>query len=151
MKRQANFGTEQAVIQILRRASPEMSLDRTDVNIRSIESTADALKYLYSLSLDESSFRFRGQADFDWTLIPSIYRFEGFQRYQTVQYESNIFLAKPKEPQPPLTHTTFDLEWLMLCQHYRVPTRLLDWSTDILVSLFFACEDERNLNADGAL
>ena len=116
-----------------------------------IKSTADALKYLYNLSLNESSFRFRGQADYGWTLKPLIYRYNDFQRYQTVDYEKNVLLAKPQKPDPPLTHTTYDLEWLMICQHYGIPTRLIDWSTDILISLFFACSDETKIDSDGAL
>jgi hypothetical protein len=116
-----------------------------------IRSTSDALTFLYSLSLNESSFRFRGQADYNWTLKPLIYRYQDFQRYQTVQYEKNILLPKPKNPNPPLTHTTYDIEWLMNCQHYGVPTRLLDWSTDILIALFFACSDNNNIDSDGSL
>lgn len=116
-----------------------------------IQSTAEALTFLYSLPLNDSNLRFRGHADFDWALQPSVYRFEQLLRYQTVDYESNVLQAKPSEPQPPLTHTTYQLEWLMLCQHYGIPTRLLDWSTDILVSLFFACDDKALLNTDGAL
>ena len=116
-----------------------------------ITSTSEALSFLYSLSLNASSFRFRGQAHFLWPLQPSIYRFEGFSRYQAVEYESNILQGKPPRPSPPLTHTDFHLEWLMICQHYGVPTRLMDWTTDILIALFFACSDIKEINADGAL
>jgi hypothetical protein len=119
------------------------------MDTKQINSVSDTLSFAYNLSLNESTFRFRGQANFDWTLQPSIYRYNSFKRYQTVDYENNILQAKPKVPQPPLTHTTFDLEWLMLCQHYEIPTRLMDWSTDVLTALFFACYGENK--EDGAL
>jgi hypothetical protein len=114
-----------------------------------INSVSDALKFAYNLDLNQSTFRFRGQSDFDWTLQPSIYRFNSFKRYQTVEFENNLLLAKPQNPIPPLTFTEFDLEWLMLCQHYGIPTRLMDWTTDVLISLFFACHGDTN--KDGAL
>ena len=110
-----------------------------------------SLKYTYSLNLNQSTFRFRGQADFEWTLQPSIYRYNSFKRYQTVEFESNLLNARPKKAAPPLTFTEFELEWLMLCQHYEIPTRLMDWSMDVLVSLFFACYGENEENKDGAL
>ena len=116
-----------------------------------LNSVTEALKYTYNLNLNQSSFRFRGQADYDWTLQPSIYRYNSFKRYQTVDFESNILHAKPKKAIPPLTYTEFDLEWLMLCQHYGIPTRLMDWSMDVLISLFFACYEENETNKDGAL
>lgn len=114
-----------------------------------INSVTDILKYTYSLKLIQSTFRFRGQADYNWTLKPSIYRFDSFLRYQTVDFESNLLAFKPSKPIPPLLFTEFDLEWLMLCQHYGVPTRLMDWTSDVLISLFFASYSEPN--KDGAV
>jgi hypothetical protein len=116
-----------------------------------LNSASDAIRFVYELSLDNSTFRFRGQANSDWTLQPSIYRFAHFRRYQTVNYESHVLAEKPLAPKPPLTHTNFQLEWLMICQHYGVPTRLLDWTTDILVALYFACDDNSQTDADGAV
>ncbi len=116
-----------------------------------INSTAEALSYLYGLSLNQSNLRFRGQADFGWQVQSSIYRFSNFQRYQTVQYEKFLLDHRPPKPCPPLTHTAFELEWLMISQHYTVPTRLLDWTSDILIALYFECDDIDNMEKDGAV
>lgn len=116
-----------------------------------ITSTSEALTYLYQLSLNHTSFRFRGQADESWKIIPSIYRYCDFNRYQTTCYERELLRVKPQKATPPLTHTDFDLEWLMVCQHYEIPTRLIDWSTDILTALFFGCYGSTEKIKDGAL
>jgi len=119
--------------------------------IMEVKNTSDALTFLYGLSLNQANLRFRGQANSDWPVQPSIYRFEGFQRYQAVLFERLLLDTRPKQPTPPLIHTVYELEWLMVAQHYAIPTRLLDWSRDILVALYFACEDKDNIDRDGAL
>jgi hypothetical protein len=44
-----------------------------------------------------------------------------------------------------------DWEWLCLMQHYRIPTRVLDWSTNALVALYFALKDASPCRLDSNL
>ena len=116
-----------------------------------IKSISEALTYLYDLSLNQSNYRFRGQSNDSWSLIPSIYRYSDFMRYQTTFYEKYVLDFKPPNSWPPLTYTSHDLEWLMLCQHYEIPTRLMDWTIDIPTALFFACWGGDTKDKNGAL
>lgn len=109
----------------------------------------NVLTYLYNLNPVSGEYCFRGQAYSNWPLIPSIHR-RKLKRYETVIAESFLlyFLKDKKIPKNHI-YTHHPIELLAMCQHYGIDTRLLDWSNDILVSLYFACEDL--FHEDGAL
>lgn len=114
----------------------------------------DLLKYLYNLNPISGDYCYRGQADSGWPLRPSIHRkrLDGkrLERYQTVIVEAFLlYLLEDRSIRKTHIYTNHPIEFLAMCQHYRTDTRLLDWSNDILISLFFSCEKEKN--KDGAL
>lgn len=39
------------------------------------------------------------------------------------------------------------MEWLTLMQHYGLPTRILDWSTNLAVALYFCCNADAEADA----
>lgn len=42
-----------------------------------------------------------------------------------------------------------DFEWMFIAQHHGLPTRLLDWSTNALVALYFAAKGAPTREGDG--
>lgn len=88
---------------------------------------------------------FRGEACFDWTLLPGIYR--------SGNLSEEILLTRFKQSASMLidTRPNNNFDWLFLMQHYGVSTRLLDWSESALASLYFSISDDKHLSNDGTL
>lgn len=79
---------------------------------------------------------YRGHADANWLLLPSAFRdIEDF-------LNESIYLKECiREAPDEFVHSDY-LDTLVKAQHYGVPTRLLDFSLNPLVALYFACSDE---------
>lgn len=51
-------------------------------------------------------------------------------------------------PNPEQICEGYDLRCLSVMQHYEIPTRLLDWTSDFWTSIYFACASEAGHNAE---
>jgi len=84
---------------------------------------------------------FRGQSCYIYELTPGIFR----DKFNEAEMYDEFIRRYPDHSN---SHKNI-FEWLTLMQHYGLPTRLLDWSTNLLVALFFCCNEDKD--KDGAV
>lgn len=79
---------------------------------------------------------FRGQAS-DWPLLPHVARI--CHSKDILKTEETLFSAFRKEALPYVGQPPSNpWDWLALAQHHGISTRLLDWTTDPHIALWFA-------------
>ena len=113
---------------------------KDEENIRYIESVSDFLNDIKGIK-NKSGYTlfYRGHSDKNYELKPSIYRNENFIKNEDKIYRETI--AKV----PYDFNGKSSIESLALMQHYGVPTRILDLTTNALVALYFACEESKKI------
>jgi len=140
-----------------------MQLD--DITLGSFSSVAEMIdlekKMLpFGPYVSVQSWAFRGQPRPFGTLAPSFQRQFSRQSFGAAEIIEHRLIDAFREhykklddinrymPSPARIQQGFDLRCLSVMQHYEIPTRLLDWSSNFWTSVYFACASDTGENAE---
>lgn len=112
------------------------------LRIETFRQFADAIS---SVAEEGRSVWFRGARDVAYDLRPGLFRHPDIvEPDKLIELEWQL-LTDYRYQAPPFATMlpTDNLSLLFIMQHYRVPTRLLDWTENPFIALFFATENAR--------
>jgi len=113
----------------------------------SIDSFSGYVNHIENIKgLGDTTVLFRGQSK-NYPLLPAIAR--KHPEVNSTDIEKNM-LEDLKRRSQLFVNQQFktDWEWLTYAQHFELKTRILDWSSNPLVALWFACSNESNMKND---
>ncbi len=130
--------------------------------ISTVAELIDLEKYLIEGGENKlfNQWAFRGQPCDFGTLVPSFQRQFARQSYGAAEiieerlikaFREHYELLKDKSedmPDSAQIDARYDLRCLSVMQHYEIPTRLLDWTSDYWTAIYFACASNPGKNAE---
>ena len=98
---------------------------------------------------------FRGHSSHKWKLAASVHRIANELRLasdEVVLFERRALSEFKRRARIFLqSRPSSDWEWMVIAQHFGLPTRILDWTENPLVALYFSIRESEEASCDGTL
>jgi hypothetical protein len=130
-----------------RRHPPAAPADKRHTLTNKESPVSDYVRYVETALSDDWPVLYRGHASYKWKIEPYIARSKiTWTEQDETLLDVELWMLEEFKRQS-LSHLEFvprsDLEWLAVAQHFKMPTRLLDWSFSALTALWFVVKEPK--------
>lgn len=111
----------------------------SETKVENVKDFLDKLTEIQKSKSDNTELFFRGHADRAYEAEPTIFRKNGNGERNLLKNEKHLFNDMITQCPEDFKDCQYTFEYLVKMQHYGLPTRLLDITSNALVALYFAC------------
>lgn len=117
--------------------------------VEKIESVTEFIESIINRDKKENHVNFyRGHSNLKYDLEPSLFRRNDNGSFQYLESEDIIYNELLTQNYGEFNSDSSTFDRLVRMQHFSLPTRLLDVSTNPLIALYFACKGNEKLSGD---